>query len=153
AAPVPQIAQQESKARSAGSGSVLVVEDQPQVRRALAHLLESAGYQVITAKNGEEALEIVRKRDGRIDLLVSDVIMPGVSGLGLSRRLLATYPRLAVLLVSGFAAGLGDLAELGDDVVFLQKPFDAASLTSAVHAALQRARSEARVARTTRSRC
>jgi PAS domain S-box-containing protein len=145
AAPPPQIARQQSALPHAGSGTVLVVEDQTQVRRALAHLLEGAGYSVVTAQNAEEALEIVRKRDGRVDLLVSDVIMPGVSGIELSRRLLATYPRLAVLLVSGYAGSeLGDLAELGDDVMFLQKPFDAVSLTSAVHVALQRARGEAR---------
>jgi DNA-binding NtrC family response regulator len=128
---------------------VLVVEDQLQVRRTLAHLLEGAGYHVITAENAEDALDIVRKRDGRIDLLVSDVIMPGVTGIELSRRLRATYPRLAVLLISGFAgAELGDLAELGDNVVFLQKPFDAVSLTSAVRAALQSAHREARTLRT-----
>jgi PAS domain S-box-containing protein len=149
AAPAPQIARQESTAWRAGAGTVLVVEDQTQVRRALAYLLEGAGYSVITAENAEAALEIVRKCDGRVDLLVSDVIMPGVSGIELSRRLLAMYPRLAVLLVSGYAGSeLGDLAELGDDVVFLQKPFDAVSLTSAVSAALARARSEARALRT-----
>jgi PAS domain S-box-containing protein len=149
AAPAPQIAQQQSTVWSAGSGTVLVVEDQPQVRRALAHLLERAGYHVIIAENAEDALEIVSKRDGCIDLLVSDVIMPGVSGIELSRRLLATYPRLAVLLVSGFAGTeLSDLAELGDDVAFLQKPFDAVSLASAVRVALQRARGDAPALRT-----
>jgi nitrogen-specific signal transduction histidine kinase/CheY-like chemotaxis protein len=144
AAPAPQIARQESAVWSAGSGTVLVAEDQQQVRRALAHLLEGAGYDVITAENAEEALEIVRQREGRIDVLVSDMIMPGVSGVELSRRLLATYPQLAILLVSGFAGNeLGGFAELSDDVVFLQKPFDAVSLTSAVRAALQRAAARA----------
>jgi len=126
---------------SPGSGTVLVVEDQEQVRRSLKHLLEDAGYQVLTAANAEEALALAKKRDERIDLLVTDVIMPGVSGIELSRRMLALYPGLAVLLVSGYAAGeIHMVAELGADVQFLQKPFDAVSLTSAARAVLTRAR-------------
>jgi two-component system cell cycle sensor histidine kinase/response regulator CckA len=140
AAPAPEIPRQDSAVWSTGTGTVLVVEDQPQVRRALEHLLKGAGYHVLSADSGEDALAMVRKLNGRIDLLVSDIIMPGVSGIELSRRLLAMYPKLAVLLVSGYAGSeFGALAELGDNVQFLQKPFDAASLTSAMRAAMQRA--------------
>jgi PAS domain S-box-containing protein len=140
AAPAPEWAKGEPAAFCRGSGTVLVVEDQEQVRRALGHLLESAGYQVISAENAEVALSVTRKREGVIDLLVTDVIMPGVSGIELSRRLLAMYPHLAVLLVSGYAGTeIKVVAELGENVQFLQKPFDAVSLTSAARAALQRA--------------
>jgi DNA-binding NtrC family response regulator len=144
AAPAPSIPRHDSAVWSTNTGTVLVVEDQPQVRRALEHLLQSAGYHVLAAESGEDALAMVRKLNGRVDLLVSDIIMPGVSGIELSRRLLALYPTLAVLLVSGYAGSeFGALAELGEDVQFLQKPFDAASLSAAMRAALQRAAARA----------
>jgi two-component system, cell cycle sensor histidine kinase and response regulator CckA len=131
---------------TAGSGTVLVVEDQQQVRRSLTHILEEAGYHVIAAEHGEQALSLARKRKGRIDLLVTDVIMPGVSGVELSRRLLAQHPDLAILLVSGYTGGeIKEVAELSEQVQFLQKPFDAVSLTSAARAAVERARAAARL--------
>src|SRR5262249_20298488 len=83
-----------------GSGTALIVEDQPLVRRAARRILRAAGYRVLVAENGEQALELTRKHAGAIDLLVTDVIMPGLSGVELSRQLLALYPTLAVLLVS-----------------------------------------------------
>jgi PAS domain S-box-containing protein len=130
---------------SPGSGVVLLVEDQPEVRHSIERILEDAGYQVLAAADGEQALEITRKRDGRIDLLVTDVIMPGISGIDLSRRLLAVYPHLGVLLVSGYAGTeVTFLSEFGENALFLQKPFDAASLTSAAATALQRARAALR---------
>jgi FixJ family two-component response regulator len=73
--------------------------------------------------------------------------MPGVSGIELSRRLLALYPALGVLLVSGYPGGdVNIVAELGENVQFLQKPFDAVSLTSAAQEALLRARAAPRTA-------
>ena len=139
------------RAWSPGTGTVLVVEDQEQVRRSLKHLLEDAGYQVMAAENAEQALSLAKKRDERIDLLVTDVIMPGVSGIELSRRMLALYPGLAVLLVSGYAAGeIHVVTELGESVQFLQKPFDAVSLTSAARNVLTRARSAATETRQTK---
>jgi len=144
AAPAVGAAQGKAHLWSPGSGTVLVVDDQAQIRRFLQRTLQDAGYQVITAEDGEAAFELARKRDGRIDLLVSDVIMPGISGIELSRRLLAMYPQLAVLLVSGYAGSeIASLADLTDSVQFLSKPFDAATLTSAAQATIRRARAVA----------
>jgi PAS domain S-box-containing protein len=124
-----------------GSGAVLLVEDQPQVRNAFERILKDAGYQVFSAEGGQQALDIAKSKDGRFDLLVTDIIMPDISGIELSGRLLALYPHLAVLLMSGYAGSeITRLTELGDSVHFLQKPFDAASLTSAAQAALKQAR-------------
>jgi two-component system cell cycle sensor histidine kinase/response regulator CckA len=124
---------------TAGSGTVLVVEDQLQVQRAARRILTAAGYLVLCAESGEQALRLVDEYTGRIDLLITDVIMPGLSGVELSRRLLELDPALAVLLVSGYAGkDIAELAELGADVEFLQKPFDAVSLTSSARAALAR---------------
>jgi two-component system cell cycle sensor histidine kinase/response regulator CckA len=125
---------------SPGTGLVLLVEDQKQVRHSLQRILEDAGYHVMAAEDGEQALALARKQDGRIDLLVSDVIMPGISGIELSRRMLELYPHVGVLLVSGYTGTeVTRLAELGDNVQFLPKPFDAVSFTAAAQTALQRA--------------
>lgn len=125
---------------SPGSGVVLLVEDQAQVRQALQRILEGAGYEVIAAEDGERALELARTHAGRISLLVSDVVMPGLSGVELTRKLLALYPQLAVLLVSGYAGNeVTRLADLGENVQFLQKPFDSVSLTAAAQTVLRHA--------------
>ncbi|HET6331818.1 MAG TPA: PAS domain S-box protein [Polyangiales bacterium] len=143
--PAPAVSKGEVAVWSPGTGTVLLVEDQAQVRNSLQRILEDAGYEVIATEDGQQALEVVRKREGRIDLLVSDVIMPGLSGIELSRRLLALYPNLAVLLVSGYAGTeITRLTELGENVQFLQKPFDAVSFTSAAQTALQSAQSLSR---------
>jgi DNA-binding NtrC family response regulator len=118
---------------------VLVVEDQPQVQRAARRILASAGYQVLAAANGEQALRLAGEHAGRIDLLVTDVIMPGLSGIELSRHMLRMDPQIAVLLVSGYAGNeITALAELGPNVQFLQKPFDVTSLTASVRGALDK---------------
>jgi CheY-like chemotaxis protein len=123
---------------TAGSGTVLVVEDEPQVQRAAVRMLVAAGYRVLHAQNGEQALNLIRQHDGRVDVLVTDVIMPGLSGVELTRRMLELDPGLAVLFVSGYAGKeITELAEFGPTVEFLQKPFDAVSLTSSVRSALQ----------------
>jgi two-component system cell cycle sensor histidine kinase/response regulator CckA len=148
AAPAPELATNDAPVWTPGTGTVLVVEDQARVRHSLQRILEDAGYQVLAAEDGEQALELARKREGRIDLVISDVIMPGLSGVELGRRLLALYPQVALLLVSGYAGSeITRLGELGENVHFLQKPFDAVSLTSAAHNALQRARAQARSGR------
>jgi DNA-binding NtrC family response regulator len=141
AAPAQLGTREEPRVWSPGFGSVLVVEDQEQVRRSLARLLQDAGYEVESAENAEQAISLARCRNGSIDLLVTDVIMPGVSGVELTRCMRAFYPNLAVLLVSGYAGGeINLLSELGDNVQFLQKPFDAVSLTSAARVVLMQAR-------------
>ncbi|HKP58324.1 MAG TPA: ATP-binding protein [Polyangiales bacterium] len=147
--PVPKAAKSDALAWSPGSGCVLLVEDQTQVRRSLERILKDAGYHVLSAEDGEQAFELARKREGPIDLLVSDVIMPGMSGIELTQRVLVLYPQVAVLLVSGYAGHeITRLSELGENVQFLQKPFDAASFTSAAQTALQRANAAARRTRT-----
>jgi hypothetical protein len=141
AAPAQLGTREEPRVWSPGFGSVLVVEDQEQVRRSLTRLLQDAGYEVESAENAEQAISLARCRNGSIDLLVTDVIMPGVSGIELTRCMRAFYPDLAVLLVSGYAGGeINLLSELGDNVQFLQKPFDAVSLTSAARVVLMQAR-------------
>jgi len=105
-------------------GVVLLAEDEPALRRLLIRMLESRGYEVIEALNGEEALRAASERLDDLDILVTDFSMPVMSGGRLVREVLALRPDLPILLVSG--EGEGEVEELARDIDnarFLQKPF------------------------------
>ena len=115
---------------------VLVVEDDAPIRRLVAEILVDSGYGVEVAANAEEALGMCEKRVAReetIDLLLSDVIMPGMGGRELATRLRHLYPHLPVLFMSGYDehSGIG-----GDEAVIIWKPFSASALARRVRAAL-----------------
>ena len=119
----PAVAAERPLSASGGSERVLVVEDDAGVRRLLVRTLESGGYRVIAAANGAEALERVAGKETDVDLLVSDVVMPKLSGLELARQLRERNPRLRVLLISGFPDRVEDDAAPPFADGFLQKPF------------------------------
>jgi PAS domain S-box-containing protein len=107
-----------------GSETVLVVEDQEEVRKLTKRVLQARGYTVLTARNGAEALEIVGQHPTRIHLMVTDVVMPGMNGRELAQLACAKRSDLKVLYVSGYtgeAVLQHRLLEPG--VAFLQKPF------------------------------
>ncbi len=119
-----------------GSETVLVVEDDPQVRSVTVRALEGAGYRVLVAGHAAEALALARTARSKLDLLVTDVVMPGPSGTVLAAELRRARPGLRVLLVSGYARdGLGAGA---DGAHFLQKPFTPAVLQARVREILDR---------------
>jgi two-component system cell cycle sensor histidine kinase/response regulator CckA len=120
-----------------GSETVLLVEDEAGVRRLARRMLESAGYRVLDAANGPEAEAVFAQHQGSIDLLVSDVIMPGMSGPDLFRRLTRLQPALRVAYMSGYASEtMGGQHGLQPGQPHLQKPFTGPQLTSCVRAAL-----------------
>jgi two-component system, cell cycle sensor histidine kinase and response regulator CckA len=116
---------------------ILIVEDEGGIRRVASRILERAGHEVLTASSGEGALQRLEETDADPDLLITDVVMPGMSGPDLVARLRATHPGLRVLFSSGHS---GDtLREFGLDASdhrFLQKPYTLEGLTEAVRAAL-----------------
>jgi PAS domain S-box-containing protein len=116
-------AQGAGQALPRGSEVVLVVEDQDPVRALLRTALERLGYEVLEARSGEEALERARGRDGAIDLLLADVVMPGLSGPEVARRLQGTRPGLRVLYLSGYAPTEGEPVTGTPLAPLLQKPF------------------------------
>jgi PAS domain S-box-containing protein len=122
-----------------GHESVLVVEDEPALRAITARLLTSAGYDVQVAADATEADARFEERGG-FDLLVTDVVMPGVNGRQLARRLRARVPSLCVLFMSGYSEGIFDDDGALDDVQLLPKPFSAQTLGAAVRSALDRGR-------------
>jgi CheY-like chemotaxis protein len=119
---------------------VLVVEDQPALRQFTVEVLRSQGYVTVEAGNAEQALEAARANKRPIDLLVTDVIMPGIDGAELARQMRDVVPDLPVLYVSGYT---GDarraLNELSGSANFLSKPFTAEDLTSRVRELLDSA--------------
>jgi PAS domain S-box-containing protein len=121
-----------------GSETVLVVEDEPSVRALLEKQLASAGYAVLSAENAQVALELAGRADRRIDLLVTDVVMPGSSGPELARQLGDLRGGLKVLLISGYSPDsvtVDAAAEWGWS--FLAKPFSLAGLLDAVQGAIR----------------
>jgi len=120
-----------------GVEQVLLVEDDPHVRRAATRALERRGYRVVQAENGEEALERFGERKTEIDLVVTDLVMPGIDGVAVASRLRQQHGPIRILYMSGYTehAVLRDGA-LAARAQFLQKPFSANELAVAVRTAL-----------------
>lgn len=120
-----------TRAAPAGRGeSVLIAEDDIAVRRVAERILSGAGYAVTSAGGGAEALEILDDPGVRCDLLLADVVMPGMRGDDLARRAVAMRPGLHVLFMSGYSdtAPPSDLGATAGRVSFIDKPFDAGAL-------------------------
>jgi CheY-like chemotaxis protein len=109
----------------------LVVDDEPSVRKFIMAVLQTEGFQTIEAENGVQALELMRKLDTPVDLLVSDIQMPKMDGLTLACSLRAEFPAIPVILVSSYAETEQAIhTEL--NVEFVQKPFLPATLLRTV---------------------
>jgi len=119
-----------------GTGTILLVEDEAMVRAVAERALTRQGYQVITANNGEEALELIEEGT-EFDLLISDVVMPQMDGPTLVRAARAKYPEIKVLFMSGYAEEQLRKSIDIDRVSFLPKPFSVQQLGQAARDALQ----------------
>jgi two-component system cell cycle sensor histidine kinase/response regulator CckA len=117
-----------------GVGTILVVEDEDAVRDLAVRALTMRGYRVIDACGGEEALEMMEEHKDKIDLVISDVVMPGMDGPALVKELRKTYPKMPVIFMSGYAEAAfrnaGD--DKPEDFHFIGKPFTLKSLTAKV---------------------
>jgi PAS domain S-box-containing protein len=114
----------EGDRKRTGTETILLVEDEPQLRELTRSVLQARGYEVVEAKNSAEAEQLAEKYGAKIHLLLTDVIMPGISGRELAKRLSAQRPALRVLYMSGYTYNViaqGGTLERG--VAFLQKPF------------------------------
>jgi CheY-like chemotaxis protein len=115
---------------------ILLVEDEEQVREPACRTLAYRGYVVLEASNGDEALAIASKHDGAIDLLLTDVVMPGMSGKELAEQLGRLRPDMRVLFMSGYLADLLERGAIAAGIPFLEKPFTAVQLLKEVRRAL-----------------
>jgi len=127
----------ESVQTAGGTETVLVVEDEASVRLFVRHVLASKGYRVKEAATGEEALSLCSTEAHPIPLLLTDLVMPGISGRELAERLRGMWPGTRVLFMSGYTED-ADLRRglRNTDAGFLPKPFTAESLVAAVRKAL-----------------
>ncbi len=114
--------------------TVLVVDDEPMVRRMLARFLEDTGFTVFTAGCASEAVKLSRSQPHRIDLLISDIVMPGMDGPSLATELKAVNPELNVLLMSGNC----DSGQIDNAFEFLPKPFSMFDLLARVRRLISR---------------
>ena len=127
---------------SPGSGAarvVLVVDDEQSVRDLVCRVLRDEGYRTLEAAHGGEALELVEAGAERVDLVVTDVVMPGMDGRELGRRLAQSRPTLPILYISAY--DVNDIFRRGSprsSAPFLQKPFPPTDLINSVEQLLQR---------------
>jgi len=120
-----------------GSETLLLVEDEDQVRRIVQEILEQQGYDVLAAANGEEALKLAELHGSKIHLLMTDVVMPQMSGRELAEELTALQPKLKVLYMSGYTDdAIVRHGLLDASLSFIQKPFDAATAARKVREVL-----------------
>jgi CheY-like chemotaxis protein len=120
---------------------VLMVEDEPSVREFARRVLERAGHTVITAASGDQALRAADAWQGTIDVLLTDVVMPGMPGQTVAASLLKVMPDIRVIFMSGYAEeAIPELGRLSTPSAFLAKPFSAATLGQAVAREIARAR-------------
>ena len=127
-----------SQASSGGSETVLLVEDEESVRQLVRDTLEAKGYKVLEAEQGHTALQIADAHQGSIDVLITDVVMPGMSGRELAQRLSASHPRTKVLFVSGYTEdAIVHQGVLDPGTAFLQKPFTLQALSRKVRDVLR----------------
>jgi PAS domain S-box-containing protein len=127
-----------TKVGSPGTGVILLAEDESSVRALARQVLETSGYTVLAARDGSEALSLSAQHAGPIQLLLTDVVMPGMSGPELARHLVGRRPGMPVLYMSGYAPeALGEPGALAADSALLAKPFTAAALIDGVRRALQ----------------
>jgi CheY-like chemotaxis protein len=124
---------------SRASEVILLAEDEDGVRRMVQEVLSRQGYEVIAARHGEEAIEIAKRHLDRIDVLLTDVVMPGISGRQLADRLSRIRPGIRVIYMSGYAEdAIVQHGVLEDGIDFLLKPFLPEVLTTRLREVLDR---------------
>jgi two-component system cell cycle sensor histidine kinase/response regulator CckA len=129
--------EQDSRPRGAirpggGTETVLLVEDDDLVRKAARRILETDGYRVLEAGNGVDALAVAEQFQGKIDLLLTDVVMPRMNGRDLAAALRSSRPEVRVIYVSGYAGAVMDSDDPGERRAHLRKPFSPAALLGKV---------------------
>ena len=125
--------------RQLNSETVILVEDEARVRDLTERMLKKLGYSVLTAANGEEAMDVSRAHQGRISLLVTDVVMPNMSGKQVADALVSSRPELKVLYLSGYTENtVVHHGVLDSNVDFLAKPFSRDALARKIREVLSR---------------
>ncbi len=122
---------QVQKSGFTGTETILLVEDEKAVRQLVQLLLEVYGYKVVTQNSGNNAFAYYIKHQHEIDLVLTDIVMPGMNGLDLYAKLNGLFPHVKVLFMSGYV-----MEQICPDMVLLQKPFSHTELAQVVRCAL-----------------
>jgi signal transduction histidine kinase len=117
--------------------TLLLVEDEENVRQPLLQILSNRGYNVLAAADALEAIQISQAHPGPIHLMITDILMDGMSGVELAERLSFKRPEMRVLFATGYPAGLTEGASLGGDANLLKKPFSGRELSTKIREILQ----------------
>lgn len=125
----------EQTVNTSDSATILVVDDEPAVRQLVANILDSQGHQVFEASDGAEALQVLADKIAQLDLLVTDIVMPGMNGKELAESIAPHHPGVRTLYMSGFVSDAA-LDEHEQTNLFLQKPFGPKTLIEKVNAVL-----------------
>jgi len=132
------------EATQVGAGkTVLVVDDHDSTRQTIVRMLEAGGFTVLAASSAAEALDRLTQQSDDIDIVLSDVTMPGMTGIDLSYHIREQYPSMPVAIVSGDVSELERHIIGRADVPFIKKPFHAESLYSALRDAIRRRENDA----------
>jgi PAS domain S-box-containing protein len=122
-----------------GKETILLVEDEPSIRRMTTITLQRLGYHVVVAETPMDAIDIVEDYGGKIDLVLTDVVMPGMNGKDLVTKLKSAYPELNCLFMSGYTANvISHHGVLDEGVAFLEKPFSRKTLADKVRSVINR---------------
>jgi CheY-like chemotaxis protein len=122
-----------------GSGTILVAEDEAALREAMCEYLGRLGYTVLAANSGEEAMSVAIEHEGHIDLLLTDIVMPAMSGKELSQKLCSLRPDLKTIYMSGYADDKLSRHHIQETrLMFLQKPFSLGTLARKVRDTLEK---------------
>ena len=133
----PEEKEQTSVGEVGGSETVLIIEDDDSLRKFAGTVLKQMGYNVLEAENGEDALTISKKHDGSIHLLITDVVMPKMSGRETAERMQPLYPQMKVIYMSGYTDNaIVHHGVLAPGLNFLEKPFTPDGLARKVRKAL-----------------
>jgi len=128
-----KVRQKKNQKSLKGSETILLVEDDPNVRNLIYNMLSNSGFSVLPAEDGDKALQICQKLNTHINMLITDVVLPGISGRELSDKLATIYSEMKVLYISGYTVDF--IVRYGisySDVELLQKPFDTDELLEKV---------------------
>ena len=116
---------------------ILLVEDEAMVREVTRAVLQQAGYSVLESSTPDEALKLAKEHAGSIQLLLSDIVMPGMNGIELAQRLTDSHPALITMFMSGYPGCNVSYKRLRNNTTYIQKPFTMDALLSGVATALR----------------
>ena len=119
--------------------TILVVDDDASTTKLAADILEPLGYEILTALNGKEALEISRKYKDKIDLLITDVVLPSINGRKLAKILQQERPNIQIIFMSGYPADIvAPKNIIESNIHFINKPFSRKTVTNIIQTALDK---------------